>query len=29
MKAFRGRPSIMSNRREEDKKAQLEIQGLH
>jgi len=29
MKAFRGRPSIMSNRREEDKKAELEIQGLH
>ena len=29
MKAFRGRPSIMNNRREEDKKAQLEIQSLH
>ena len=29
MKAFRSRPSIMNNRREEDKKAQLEIQGLH
>jgi branched-chain amino acid transport system ATP-binding protein len=28
MKAFRGRPSIMINRREEDKKAELEIQGL-
>ena len=29
MKAFRGRPSIMINRREEDKKAELEIQSLH
>jgi branched-chain amino acid transport system ATP-binding protein len=29
MKAFRGRPSIMSNRREEDKKAELEIKNLH
>ncbi len=28
MKAFRSRPSIMINRREEDKKAELEIQGL-
>ena len=28
MKAFRGRPSIMINRREEDKKAELEIQSL-
>lgn len=29
MKAFRSRPSIMNNRREEDKKAELEIQSLH
>lgn len=29
MKAFRSRPSIMNNRREEDKKAQLEIKSLH
>jgi branched-chain amino acid transport system ATP-binding protein len=28
MKAFRSRPSIMINRREEDKKAELEIQSL-
>lgn len=28
MKAFRSRPSIMINRREEDKKAELAIQGL-
>ena len=28
MKAFRSRPSIMINRREEDKKAELSIQGL-
>ncbi|MGP8152890.1 MAG: ABC transporter ATP-binding protein [Smithella sp.] len=28
MKAFRSRPSIMVNRREEDKKAELSIQGL-
>ena len=28
MKAFRSRPSIMINRREEDKKAELEIKGL-
>jgi branched-chain amino acid transport system ATP-binding protein len=28
MKAFRSRPSIMNNRREEDKKAQLEIKSL-
>jgi len=28
MKAFRGRPLIMANRREEDKKAELEIQSL-
>jgi branched-chain amino acid transport system ATP-binding protein len=28
MKAFRSRPSIMINRREEDKKAELEIQNL-
>ena len=29
MKAFRGRPSIVSNRQEEDKKAELEIRSLH
>jgi len=29
MKAFRGRPSIISNRNEEDKKAELEINGLN
>jgi len=29
MKAFRSRPSIMNNRRVEDKKAELEIKGLH
>ena len=29
MKAFRSRPSIMVNRREEDKKAELEIRSLH
>ena len=29
MKAFRGRPLIMSNRREEDKIAELEIKSLH
>ena len=28
MKAFRSRPSIMINRREEDKKAELEIKSL-
>jgi branched-chain amino acid transport system ATP-binding protein len=28
MKAFRGRPSIISNRNEEDKKAELAIEGL-
>ena len=28
MKAFRSRPSIMINRREEDKKAELEIESL-
>jgi branched-chain amino acid transport system ATP-binding protein len=28
MKAFRGRPSIISNRTEEDKKAELSIEGL-
>ena len=29
MKAFRGQPSIMIGRREEDKKAELEIKNLH
>jgi branched-chain amino acid transport system ATP-binding protein len=29
MKAFRSRPSIMINRREDDKRADLEIKGLH